>query len=127
MVGQIPFVCPIFHVICSSVEIMITTVTTTTASTEATEPNNNNNNNNGGEGGGEGGEGNNNNNMNSRSLFGKSQRRPGMGSIFGHKTKDDSSFERQNKGDLKQQKKRSMFSGRQSRRHQEMVELKNRS
>ena len=107
---------------------MITTVTTTTASTEATEPNNNNNNNNGGEGGGEGGEGNNNNNMNSRSLFGKSQRRSGMGSIFGHKTKDDL-FERrnQNKGDLKQQKKRAMFSGRQSRRHQEMVELKSRS
>ena len=126
MVGTL-FCGSIFHVISSSVEIMITTVTTTTASTEATEPNNNNNNNNGGEGGGEGGEGNNNNNMNSRSLFGKSQRRSGMGSIFGHKTKDDSSFERQNNGDLKQQKKRSMFSGRQSRRHQEMVELKSRS
>ena len=108
---------------------MITTVTTTTASTEATEPNNNNNNNNGGEGGGEGGEGNNNNNMNSRSLFGKSQWRPGKGSIFVHRIKDDSSFERrnQNKGDPKQQKKRSMFSGRQSRRQQEMVDLKSRS
>ena len=52
----------------------------------ATEPNNNNNNNNGGEGGGgEGGEGNNNNNMNSRSLFGNSRWRPGIGSVFGHK------------------------------------------